>query len=130
MIQFKDVRIEVLSIDEAIQVCRDNMWLFDKVYNGRSTNRGKLMMLAHELVTDSENDPNYIIFADIGVGRIYWSKGSKNKRKNIGDVTFSLYDATRFSQDEAIKKVYSMNRSKNRSKNFKWKCSKLKNTYK
>lgn len=43
----EEVRIEVVSSEEGIELCNVMGWVFDHVYIGRSANYGKLMMLAY-----------------------------------------------------------------------------------
>lgn len=52
----REIRMEVVSYDEAVEICDANGWIFDKVYMGRGVNHGKIMMLAYS--TDS-NPQNY-----------------------------------------------------------------------
>lgn len=43
-----EIRIEVVSEEEAREICRENNYKFIKVYWGRGNNSGNLMMLAEK----------------------------------------------------------------------------------
>lgn len=129
----------VNSEHEAIKICDENMWLFNKVYKGRGTNTGKLMLLANELITpnryecikrdlyiynNNETDvKNCIIFTYLGGKRLFWS--SRNKKSKTSRVSFRMSDAIKFSEDEAKSKVFCMNHSNKRDKNIVWRYLKL-----
>lgn len=44
----REIRMEVVSYEEAVQLCNSQGWAFDKVYAGQGSNYGKLMMLAYD----------------------------------------------------------------------------------
>ena len=62
----REIRMEVASYEEAWEICESRGWVFDKVYLGRSSNLGKLMLLAYdsslpEVDIDIEGQPDYEI---------------------------------------------------------------------
>ncbi|MBR1453149.1 MAG: hypothetical protein IJ593_00665 [Lachnospiraceae bacterium] len=116
-----EVRLEVLSEEEALDICNICGYKFIKVYDGKGVNSGRLMMLAetgdtndkvfgsgvNSTVKNVEKPKNYVIYA-------FASNGSKmyipDKTKCKKTVAFRLVDAKQFKDDDAYTKVKMLNK--------------------
>ena len=124
--------MEVVSDYEALEICQANNWEFIKCYLGRGENYGKLMMLAddgkrstliYEDCFDSliEKPVNNVICTVYPyTNSILYLADTKFK---VGKVTFNLGQAKKFTEDEAEKKVFFMNRNKNSK--YVWKTKQV-----
>ena len=83
-----EIRMEVLSESEALEICEANRYKFVKVYEGRGHNAGRLMMLAF---TYKEVD-QMSLFED-NVNKPKKNKTKKSK-KDSNDNQLSLFNNT------------------------------------
>ena len=125
-----EVRMEVVSEEEAIAYCLSNDLVYDHIYMGKGTNAGKVMMLAYSKNKKPSNMQNmelentempkneekkYVIYTMVGSSRLYWSASSKRR------CSFNISDADRFSFNVARGKMIGMNKIGTRE----WKIGKV-----
>ena len=72
-----EVRIEVISYEEAIAYCEANGLIYDHIYEGQGSNAGKLMMLAYK------NEPNRMSNAEVAYYQRMIELEEKRKQDEI-----------------------------------------------
>lgn len=122
--------MEVVSDYEALEICQANGWQFIKCYSGRGENYGKLMMLAddgkmssirYDLEDFIEKPLNHVVCTTYKyTNSILYIADAKFK---AGKVTFNLEQAKRFTEEDAEKKVFFMN--KNKSSKYVWRAKQV-----
>lgn len=110
----REVRMEVVSEEEARHYCQMNGYEFVRCYMGKQQNAGKLMMLALDKYKKGQiyidgmaplDIKNTIIFADTIHGKMYVAPRNKN---NVKGTTFSIAQASRFTAESAEAKAFQM----------------------
>lgn len=116
-----EVRMEVVSLEEAWELCSAHGWTFDKVYFGERNNSGKLMMLAYKKDIEADIDFDeiyetyelkseytikYAVATQLDEGGLLFWRGS-NK---MGKYTRKESEAALFEQEQAHKKAFFMSR--------------------
>lgn len=128
----KEIRIEVVSISEAEEYCAANNLELIKLYEGRGSNSGRLMMLAidHNSIFDDyecniviDNTTNYekedtVVYCIVNDGKMYIA----DKKKCSNSVTFHISQAKKFKASIAFRKIHYMNLEGK----YDWKAFKVK----
>lgn len=115
----REVRMEVVSLEEALQYCTVNNLTFIKCYQGKQANLGKLMMLAideypqgqltikgmGDLVAKPKEEKNTIIFCNHSDSKMFVTRKTSMNRYGV---TFDITQAQKFTRSEAEAKAFSM----------------------
>lgn len=101
-------RIEVPTELDGMELCKENVWGFIKVYMGKQSNKGKLMMLYDDLgQTENKTKPqekeNYVVMCE----------KSYNQRLYVGvkGNVFIERDAKLFTKSKAESKARGMSKN-------------------
>lgn len=106
--EFREIRMEVVSYDEAIEYCKNNGLEFDHVYIGKGSNYGKIMMLAYkkeypnyenEASFQVEEPKEYIIYAITDNGKLFVTRSG---------TSFKIGEAALFTHKQAKAKAKAM----------------------
>lgn len=136
MHDMREIRMEVVSEEEAREYCNEHGYKFEKCYIGRGSNSGCLMMLAYApgpSITDEELDKMYMnsqIMDQIKdtVVRAFYANNHGTPvymyvpNKSSNGIVFDINEAKRFTFDKADAKAKKM-RSYNR---YAWEAYRLK----
>ena len=125
-----EIRMEVVSESEALELCECNNWEFIKCYIGQGSNSGRLMMLAehHGNRYCSPEEEEYYLGLEVEDTIIYTiCNGSRmylaDTKKSGYKTTFDASMAKRFKNSTAIKKVVNMNKYNG----YHWQAQKIVN---